>query len=505
MQRRTALLTLLCLVLVWQLPAARAQGLLLEDAESYRSFTPVPQFRGYLPVAVDLSARLPPPGDQGAQSSCVGWAVGYAARTYYDVGQTDGPYKASTLVSPSYLYNQIREGDCSAGSRISDALTLLHLEGAAVLADFPYSDRSCARLPDAAQRSAAARLKIPGWKRLDVTLDQLRGALAMGNPVVLAIEMTPSLSSFRGKLAKQPLHIAASEAGAGYHAILAIGYDDARQAFLLQNSWGPDWGSGGRGWVDYASIVGRARQAFIIDAPTKPPPGPPAPPPPAFKVEAALAKLLASFDCAAVQVAPRDDGALVTGFVGGEVELERLREAVANLPNREQVTLQVALRPWPQCEALLTLQQPLAASAGMELRLRGVDGEASLKAGDDVTIEVTAPDFRSFLYVVYLQADGSAVYLAQPASVLSPTTGPGQGTVFGGGTSPWGRFTVSPPYGSEMVLALAAASPLFDTPRDNITLDRAFLSDLRLALLREENRGKLRLAAVMLAITTGPD
>ena len=37
--------------------------------------------RAFLPVAVDLSDRMPPVGDQGGLGSCGAWAVAYAARS----------------------------------------------------------------------------------------------------------------------------------------------------------------------------------------------------------------------------------------------------------------------------------------------------------------------------------------------------------------------------------------------------------------------------------------
>jgi hypothetical protein len=37
-----------------------------------------------LPSSVDLSRDFPLPGDQGNQNSCVGWALGYAIKTYQE-------------------------------------------------------------------------------------------------------------------------------------------------------------------------------------------------------------------------------------------------------------------------------------------------------------------------------------------------------------------------------------------------------------------------------------
>lgn len=41
---------------------------------------------------------------------------------------------------------------------------------------------------------------------------------------------------------------------AGGHAWLVVGYDAKRRAFLMQNSWGPDWGTQGRAWVRFDDL-----------------------------------------------------------------------------------------------------------------------------------------------------------------------------------------------------------------------------------------------------------
>jgi cathepsin L len=42
------------------------------------------------------------------------------------------------------------------------------------------------------------------------------------------------------------------------HAILIVGWDDSKQAFLVKNSWGTDWGMDGFCWVKYGNFnIGR--------------------------------------------------------------------------------------------------------------------------------------------------------------------------------------------------------------------------------------------------------
>lgn len=49
------------------------------------------------------------------------------------------------------------------------------------------------------------------------------------------------------------------------HIIAIIGWDDARSAWLIKNSWGTDWGDKGYAWIDYKSI-GIGTSAFWVDA-----------------------------------------------------------------------------------------------------------------------------------------------------------------------------------------------------------------------------------------------
>ena len=41
----------------------------------------------------------------------------------------------------------------------------------------------------------------------------------------------------------------------GGHAVLAVGYDDASQRFIVRNSWGTDWGQAGYFTMPYAYLT----------------------------------------------------------------------------------------------------------------------------------------------------------------------------------------------------------------------------------------------------------
>src|ERR1035438_6083026 len=143
-------------------------GFVAEPEAVYKSFPGVPRFRAFLPPEVDLSARFPTPGNQGIQSSCAAWAVGYDMRSYYE-GQANHWESFSSkgqVFSPAYIYNRLHEGakDCNAGTTISDALNLLKEEGVPPMSEFPYTANDCSRTPDKETKLLAANFKIKSWR-----------------------------------------------------------------------------------------------------------------------------------------------------------------------------------------------------------------------------------------------------------------------------------------------------------------------------------------------------
>lgn len=41
----------------------------------------------------------------------------------------------------------------------------------------------------------------------------------------------------------------------GGHALCVVGYNDSRDALLVQNSWGANWGAQGRAWLPYRYVL----------------------------------------------------------------------------------------------------------------------------------------------------------------------------------------------------------------------------------------------------------
>jgi len=227
------------------------------------------------------------------------------------------------------------------------------------------------------------------------------------------------------------------------HELVIVGYDDGRQAFKVQNSWGTDWAEGGFGWIAYDAAKADLIEALTMDAGVVPPR--PAP----LRPNRENPNIAQDDQCALVFQTSAQGGASYEGFVESETELAELREQYGN-----DAVARVAVRPWPVCEALLTLDGPLAASSRPTISVDG--GSDKVKFGDVLGFSVTTPDFPSFLYVVYLQADGTVVNLVPRRGPIRRQFGPRTVLKFGDGKEGRQKFRVGAPAGAETIVAIAA-------------------------------------------------
>jgi C1A family cysteine protease len=84
------------------------------------------------------------------------------------------------------------------------------------------------------------------------TVARLKQGLCQYGPISVSIYASPALQYYRGP-ASAVFNENNNNNGTN-HAILLIGWDDTKQAWLIKNSWGQDWGfDGGYGWIRYGS------------------------------------------------------------------------------------------------------------------------------------------------------------------------------------------------------------------------------------------------------------
>lgn len=492
-------LGLLAMPVMAQENFSRGYGAKASDPEKVRSLTGTPEFRSFLPEVVDLSAYFPVPGDQGMQGSCTAWATGYAARAYYAAAVEERRITLpQSIPSPAFIYNQIvaDPNDCGSGSANVLALEVLKQYGSLSLADYPYNNDSCA-YPSDDQLNAGTDFRIKDYLTVDHTrLDQVKGELADGNPVIIRVVPDEGFDNLWDK-PKAVWHSPPLPEDSFGHALTLVGYNEAKQTFKFINSWGPDWSDGGYGRMDYQTFLNRTTEAFVMVLPAGEPKVPVAdldpkdapapeeeivPEQPVQPADPAPKEVIdfSGLQCAKVQISTRGSRKVAEGFVSRPEDLTTVQDELQG----EVDEVNVALAPWPQCEALLTLDAQLAETDVPKVEVTGTQ----LKAGETLGITVDTPDFDSYVHVAYVQADGTVVHLQQVDADHLRTIAAHSEIKFGDGEQGRDKFEVSGPYGDEMLLVISSRSPLFSEPRPQTETEREFLTALREAILTRPNK-----------------
>ncbi|WP_413560922.1 C1 family peptidase [Bdellovibrio sp. HCB209] len=82
--------------------------------------------------------------------------------------------------------------------------------------------------------------------------------IKLDRPVVVTLNVAiPHIDDKKGTFTMTPEIAAQCDSKAipcGGHAILLVGYDDERRIFMFKNSWGPEWGNAGYGYVTFDHV-----------------------------------------------------------------------------------------------------------------------------------------------------------------------------------------------------------------------------------------------------------
>ena len=226
----------------------------LPDARDHVYSAPISRI-GPLPTQVDLRPLCPPVYDQGQLGSCTANAIGAAIQFDRSKEKLTPDFTLSRLFI--YYNERVIEGTVSSdnGAQIRDGIKAVATLGACDEKLWPYDIAKFAKTPPAKAFSGATKTKAASYCRVARSLSQMKGCLASGYPFVLGFTV---YEAFEGDdVAKSGvLNMPAStEKTVGGHAVLAVGYDDASQRFIIRNSWSDGWGQAGYFTMPYAYLM----------------------------------------------------------------------------------------------------------------------------------------------------------------------------------------------------------------------------------------------------------
>ncbi len=199
-----------------------------------------------------------------------------------------------------------------------------------------------------------------------------------------------------------------------------------------------------------------------------------------------ISSLMSSVPCARVHTAFNPDtGALE---LRGHVPTAEARpELVGALQTRVGETLPVtdALRllPEPQCDVLSGIEGlglPPSEEQFTDPALVGETGWAqdySFRGGDALELQLRGADYPAYVYLDYYDGDGNVVHVVPNEFIALPFLQPDEPFFVG----PDDGFEIyfSPPYGQDIVVAIATEEPLYEGLRPLVEPAEAYLTYLR--------------------------
>jgi eukaryotic-like serine/threonine-protein kinase len=242
---------------------------------------------------------------------------------------------------------------------------------------------------------------------------------------------------------------------------------------------------------------------------------PPATPSPAeadATARSEVASFVAGLSCSMFDGDARGGNIQVKGL-GDAAAIDRLRAKLSGGDLGALTTSLNVTRMDPRFCSWLDLLRPFEGAFGdgaPRLGLWLADDPKWLVDGDDIRPRLTMAGFRGYIYVDYLDRDGNVMHLyPRPADPQAHIPGdvpraftPGEPLALGEHEGNFKGWQVGEPFGTDMIVAVASADPLFARPRASIAEQAAaYMKDLRRALERAEARGS-KLAAIALPVET---
>lgn len=209
--------------------------------------------------------------DQGREGACTGF--GLACVINYLRWRKSGNGKAPESVSPRMLYNYARRYDEFAGedyngSSCRGALKGWYQHGVCQESDWPYDDQGILP-PKFGYATRAANNPLGVYYRIDIrSITDLQAAIyEVGAVYVSAFthdgweQLPKSKGKVNGHRALSAIPFDGRPSQSDGHAFALVGFNAI--GFIVQNSWGTNWGCGGFALLTYADWLANGMDAWV--------------------------------------------------------------------------------------------------------------------------------------------------------------------------------------------------------------------------------------------------
>ena len=213
-------------------------------------------------AVVDLRQELRAAGDQGTRGTCVAFVV--TAVHEHDARPADTSRPDDLSEETLHWGCKQLGGMAGPGTRMSAADLALQRWGQPREVLWPYDPKRDDQADDYQPPPEALDPKnclFSALRTVNRDLYTIRAVLDVGVPVIAALQIWPQLRHPTTEPLPTPV---ASDLLPTFHAVVIVGYDAARSALLIRNSWGTGWGTDGHLWLA-DGIVNHLTGAWAID------------------------------------------------------------------------------------------------------------------------------------------------------------------------------------------------------------------------------------------------
>ena len=223
--------------------------------------------RMYEPALIQLKPELdkreavPKILDQGREGSCTGFGLAAVINLLNAERQN-----TAFFVSPRMLYAMAQKhdewpGEDYAGSSCRGAIRGWKNMGVCSETDWPYDANTPGELT--IKRARAARANTLGaYYRLRAEINDYHAALNEVGAIYASAKVHSGWSRPKTHRGEDLAEITPSIKMTGGHAFAIVGYTS--RGFIVQNSWGPDWGSGGFALWRYEDWLANIKDGWVF-------------------------------------------------------------------------------------------------------------------------------------------------------------------------------------------------------------------------------------------------